>query len=386
MAVKKELRAIISADDRKFQRTMAKVKRAAWDTGKALAQIGAVGGAAFLAATKITADYADEIDKTSLRLGLTIEQYQRLKLAGAQAGLTTEQLSMAMQSLSKNIGGALGGDMGQIKALSQIGIKLRDIRGKDAQEQLMMVGNALSKIEDQNRKMKLAGQLFGDEAGARMMVMFANGADGVADAMNRIDAKGLLSEKQVRDATRLNDQLTVTKAIMMGGLATLLADTWPIMQEGIAEATGEMQKLMQSAEFENVRTELQAITSELIVLGREILPLVKAGMDGVSDSRFLSNAIKGASDLIGLLNDLNDMMQMKAEENLNEGIHVDGATASTGRAIKEEAGFMAARAQRLMMGDVGVVQEYNQQVMGQAERAADKIIGFLSKGPLGEGK
>lgn len=391
MAVKKELRAVISAEDRAYQRTMARVKKTAMDVGQSLVKIGLAGGVAFLAGTKIAADYADEIDKTSQRLGLTIEQYQRLKVAAAQAGMSTEQFAVGMQALSKNLGAALQGEQGQIKALRAMGLSLRDIRGKDAVTQLMQVGNALSRITDRNKQMKLAGQLFGDEAGARLMVLFAKGAAGVADAMDRIDGKSLLTVEQVQAATQLNDQLTVTKAILMGGLARLLADTWPVLQEGIRNATSELEGFMGSADFDSLRGDLLYIVTEMALLGKEIIPLVKTGLEGLAGLNAFAKPIEGLTMLLGLLNEWNAAVAKMQNDGLEkQDTSTGGRDASPVRRLKDFKEQTQAGAQRLLMGDLslgdGAGNLGNVATAKAVEGAAASILEFLSKGPLNEGR
>ena len=390
MAVKKELRAIISAEDRKYQRTMAKVKKTAMDVGRSIAQIGIAGGVAFLAGSKIALDYADNIDKVAQRLGLTTDEYQRLALAAAQAGMSQEQFNVGMQALTKNIGGALNGQMEQVRALGQIGIKLRDIRGKSAQEQLLMVGDALSEVADQNKRMKLAGQLFGDEAGARVMVMFAKGAKGVADAMNRIDGESLLTQEQIQNATKLNDQLTVTKAVLMGGLAKLLSDTWPVMQDGIAGATAELQLFLRSADFAAMRDGLGSIVTDLAALGREIIPLVKTGMEGLSEINAFAKPIEGLKELIGLFNDVNEAIDNLSDDSLDSPIKTGPANQSMGGKAGDalnQIGAGAYLAADDQIGNVtyGLGPRVNTRKFNNGGDM-DRLLEFLRKGPLGEGK
>lgn len=368
MAVKKKLVATISAEDRQFQRTMTRVKRTALDIGRGIAKIGAAGGVAFLAASKITLDYADRIDKVSQRLGMTTDEYQRLSLAAAQAGLNQEQFAVGMQALTKNLGGAIQGEMGQVKALQAIGIAIKDIKGKSSIDQLMKVGEALSNITDQNKRMKIAGQLFGDEAGARMLVLFAQGAEGVAAAMARIGKGSLLTPEQIQSAVKLNDQLTVTKAILMGGLASLLSDTWPKMEEGIRDATAGLVKFSGSADFKAMKGEIKDVVSELADLGKQLGPIVLTGIHGLTAiNGLLGTTISSLTKTAELMNAVIDGFDSLGNDILRGGGNFNRPKGVFGPGVNPGATGPNA------MG-------------GEATKLGKELLEFLKAGPLGEGK
>jgi TP901 family phage tail tape measure protein len=201
-----------------IDKTAAVLKRVAAkfkSVGDAINSIGiktlAVGGtltAPFIAATKVFADMGDEINKSSQRTGVAVEELSALKYAADQSGSSLDDLETSLKHLSKTVTAAGQGDKTALQTLLKLGVGYDELKGKLPDEQFKVVADRLSKVQDATTKAAFAQELFG-KSGTQLLPLLADGAAGIQSLEDRARELGLtFSKDDAEAATKFGDIMT----------------------------------------------------------------------------------------------------------------------------------------------------------------------------------
>lgn len=207
--------------------------------GKAAVALVAVS-ASLVTAGVALADNVEKLEQTSRRLGITIEQYQLLKMAMDDAGAGTAGLAVAIQKMNKAIGDGN-------KTLKELHIDTRDTY--DAFTQFVQI---LAATEDQGTRTALAVSVFGKGAGDIIGAIepLAEQLDKTADRAQRFG--NIISTDMISKTNELNDNLDDLKAAWSGlmvafgelgiGIATKVIEGLTGIVNGIREIMVEINK------------------------------------------------------------------------------------------------------------------------------------------------
>jgi archaellum component FlaC len=164
----------------------------------------ALSGTAFVRSIKSQIDLADEVAKTSQKIGVQAEELQKLRYAADLSGVSSETLTKALSRISSE---AINGNEG----LKKLGIAVRDTNGrlKSSDQILIDVADKVSKYSDGVGKTALVTKIFGERI-ARDLIPFLNsGAKGIEDLKKEAEELGfVMSQETVEAAERFNDNLT----------------------------------------------------------------------------------------------------------------------------------------------------------------------------------
>jgi hypothetical protein len=279
----------VAAAARNFGSAMGDMGEAVGRFGGALAntatRLGAVSaaavglGASVVAFAKSAAGAADEIGKQAQALGVTVQSYQRLQFAAAQAGASQQQFAGAIARFSKVVTGAakeqdkaaqaladslkgLGitlspaalaqrslaeaaaaasrqlGEMNievvrggasskqqaeavkeASNALVRLGISIKDASGniRPLEQILGDLAERFARMEDGPHKTALAMELFGRAAGPRLIPLLNQGRAGMQEVMDEAERMGLfVTREQTRIAEGMNDALSFMAQVARG--------------------------------------------------------------------------------------------------------------------------------------------------------------------------
>ena len=195
-----------------LQKTDEKAKKTGTsfgDVAKKAVGIGtAVVGASATAVTGMVklannaASTADEIDKGSIRMGISTTYYQELGYAAGQSGVEMGTLEKAAKKLEGT-----------------------DINLQQAMAQIMSIGDA-------SERSQKAAELFGDSIAYQMSPLIEQGSDSFYDLINRADELGIvMSEDTVKAGVTLGDTMSDLQQ-SFGAVATNLGGSlMPVVQE-----------------------------------------------------------------------------------------------------------------------------------------------------------
>lgn len=159
---------------------------------------------------KATSDYGDEIDKESQKLGISAENYQKLDYAMQMNGASIDDVSKGVKTITTELGKAEKGEKGAGKSFKDLGVSLTDANGKiKTNEQVLLESiNALSKMENENKRNALAQEIFGKSA-SELKPLLNSGAEGIQQLMDEAEKFGMvMSDEAVKSSAEFNDSLT----------------------------------------------------------------------------------------------------------------------------------------------------------------------------------
>lgn len=248
------------------------------------AGIGAVGKFA-----NTYAKQADEIDKGSLRLGISKKAYQEWKYVIEQCGGSIDSLELGMKTLNDVVIRVKDGEDSAIETMA----KLQKASGKqidlnaDQETQLNQVVNALALVEDAQLRASLATDLLG-RAGIDLLPTLASGTTAIDDLKQRAHELGLvMDDEAVSAGVALGDSWSdLTKKagmVINDAIAPMipnlqkLADAFTNSMNGAEGASEELSKAL----YDTIRSSVKVVTDhlpELLNLGGQV---VLALADGI---------------------------------------------------------------------------------------------------------
>lgn len=207
------------------------IKTAAkWATA-VVAAAGAVGGAMLGAANKV-AKTADEIDKASRRAGTTAENYQKLKYAMGQSGISAEKFEKTMIRNQKAVNEAAEGNKAYADTYKALGVSIEDASGnmRSADDIYNETLRKLADMEDINQRNALANQLFG-KSYADLAPILDSGSQGIDDLTKRAEKLGLVMSQETVDAgVKFGDTMDDIKQMGSAVFNMIGAELLPILQ------------------------------------------------------------------------------------------------------------------------------------------------------------
>lgn len=202
----------------KTRKMFSSLKKNLGGVGKAMkgttAKIGAlvgVGGMAALVKTSLAAN--DALAKTADKLGIATEALGGLHHAAQLSGVSTQNMDLALQRMTRRVSEAANGTGSAVKALKELGLDAKALANSSPDQVFMQVTKAMEGVENQSDKVRLAFKLF-DSGGVGLVNTMSAGADALRDTMkeaeilgatlNRIDAAKI---EQANDAMHRSGQV-----------------------------------------------------------------------------------------------------------------------------------------------------------------------------------
>ena len=190
----------------------------------------AAGGALFFTQRYATA--ADTIAKTSDRIGIGVEELQRLRYAFDIAGISTRETDKSLLYFTRAIGDAAKGTAETKQIFDAMGISLHRADGtlKSTSALFDEVANAMAKQESPQKRAIAAQYLFG-RAGTRLNHVLHQGADEIRKTGAELDDYRLIAEEEARAAEEYIDNQLRMKQAVQGLRNAIAADLIPKLSE-----------------------------------------------------------------------------------------------------------------------------------------------------------
>lgn len=185
--------------------------------------------AAVAALSVAFAKEGDEIDKTSKKLGVSAETYQRWAYIFEMETDNASNYASAMKSVQSLLGQVAKESPKAERALALIGLTMDDLKGKGAQEALQTIMRALSGISDEEARLTAANVLLG-ESGANVAQIAMLTGDELAELNKGFEQNGYLSDEQVAKAAEVADAFTEVKQTYKAVVAEIGAALAPALK------------------------------------------------------------------------------------------------------------------------------------------------------------
>lgn len=236
---------------------------------------------AFAAFVKSGIDAADELNKLSQKVGVTVESLSALQYAAKLSDLSNEQLASSLARLAKSASEASTGTGDAADTFRAIGVAVKDAQGnlRGTEELLLDVADRLSKMEDSAQKTAIAMKLFG-KSGAELIPFLNQGKAGIEALRKEAERLGIIvSTETARAAEEFNDNMTrlaasseKTKIALVEGLLPALLRVSERMAEAARNGEGFL-GLLKSLTGLSPFTDLQRASKEFAELVDEQLSI-----------------------------------------------------------------------------------------------------------------
>lgn len=168
----------------------------------------AAGGFALFVKSGI--DAADNLNKLSQRVGVSVESLSALQYASQLSAVSADQLTDGLTKLAKAAGDTAAGTGEARGAFEALGISIKNSGGqvKGTEALLLEIADKFAGIEDGTGKAALAMKLFG-ESGTRLIPFLNQGRAGIEGLKNEAERLGVvLSSETAKAAEEFNDNMT----------------------------------------------------------------------------------------------------------------------------------------------------------------------------------
>lgn len=252
-----------------------------WVTGP----IAALGGG-LLALTKKTSDYADVIDKTSQRMGMSAEATQEWKFVGEQLGVELTSLERGLTRFQKRVGEADDGLSSAQRAFENLGVEIKDGEGnlRSMDDLFPSTIQKLADMEDVTKRNQLAMELFG-RGGKELIPLLNQSGDNIEELQQKAHELGIvMGDEAVEEGVEWKDTLhEITEAGkgLFRQLGTelipiFLDQLFPVIQNTIIPAVSDFIGLIADAAtwFGNLSPPLQKIILGAVGLAAALGPVL----------------------------------------------------------------------------------------------------------------
>lgn len=191
------------------------------------AGVALVGGAA------MASEFADEIDKMSVRTGIARERLQELRFAGDQLGVGFEAIEKGVEAISRRLPQFESGTGNVAEAWQSLGVDLRDAEGelRPMGKLFPEVIDALSGMENETRRNAIAMQLFGRRGGELIPILEA-GEGRMGDLMDRARDLGIvMSDEQVGAWVEFKDQVAEVGEVLRAAAIEIASSFLPLLKD-----------------------------------------------------------------------------------------------------------------------------------------------------------
>lgn len=233
-----DLVAKISLDSQDYEKNVESSKKSFSALGssiasgaKTIAKVGvgaftaigtAIGGAttALIKNAGETADYADNIDKLSQKMGFTTDAFQEWDFIMKHNGSSIESVKGAMIKLDK----ALDSNS---EAFKELGLNAEAMQNMTNEEKWEASIKALQGVSDENEKARLAQELFG-KSYQEFLPLLNQTADETERMKQEVhDLGGVMSEDAVKAGAQYKDSLQNLKTALTGAKNNLMGEFLP---------------------------------------------------------------------------------------------------------------------------------------------------------------
>lgn len=156
---------------------------------------------------------AGDLGEQAEQLGVNTDQLQAYRLAGAQAGIETEQMDQAIMKLARSMGEANAGNKEMIELFQKLGVNILDANGqlRPTADALPEVAAGLLKVGSSTQRTADEMTLFG-RAGAKMATVLGDIAGGNDALIKRArDLNAIISPAAIEKWDKLGDSMKVVE-------------------------------------------------------------------------------------------------------------------------------------------------------------------------------
>ena len=184
-------------------------------------------GAAFSNNIKEVAEYGDNIDKMSQKLGLSAQTYQKWDYVLSQSGVEIDSMQTGLKTLTNKIDDAKNGSEKATEMFKKLGISTADLNKMSREEVFEATIKSMQGMADSTERAALANDLFG-KSGQELTPLFNESAESTQELMENFEKLGMgISQDGVDASVAFADSLDTVKRTIGGLKNNILSDFLP---------------------------------------------------------------------------------------------------------------------------------------------------------------
>lgn len=181
---------------------------------------------------KSTFEEGNQLYTLSKRAGMAVESYQALEYTGELLNVSSQQLSVGLKYLHRNLAIAANGSTKLGTLFDKLGVSVKNGVPVDTEQAFRTLADSISAIEDKNIRTAVAMRIFG-RAGASLLPMLNAGSQAIDQYTKEVSGLGggfRTSTTEAIDA--LDDQSWRQKMAFRSVRAAILDTLLPSLLEG----------------------------------------------------------------------------------------------------------------------------------------------------------
>ena len=195
-----------------------------------IAGIGVAGAAIGVKLVSGLISAGDELQKMSLRTGVSVESLSAMKFAAEQSGASLDAFSDGLRKQARFLTDARDGLSTATDTLDSLGLSLEDVEGLNPDELFSRFADAIASTEDPFLQSAAAQEIFG-RGGTALLPLLQEGADGIRRLTDEARATGnVMSTEAAEGAARFTDAINKVKNIVSGQVLKAFTELIPVLE------------------------------------------------------------------------------------------------------------------------------------------------------------
>lgn len=192
---------------------------------------GAAVTGVLVSGAKQTADYGDNVDKMSQKLGLSVEGFQKWDYVLKIAGTDINSMSTGLKTLTNKIDDAKNGSSGAQEMFSKLGISMDELNEMSREEVFEATIKGFQGMADSTERAALANDLFG-KSGQNLTPLFNQTAEDTEKQLELAEKYGMvMPEAAVKASAAFEDSLTTMQMTFTGLKNRMMGEFLPAMTQ-----------------------------------------------------------------------------------------------------------------------------------------------------------
>ena len=165
-------------------------------------------GSALIKNAGEVAEYGDQIDKMSQKVGMSAEAYQEWDYVMQISGTEMLNMTTGLKTLTNKFDDAVNGSSSAIETFERLGLSMEDIQGLSREDLFATVITQFQGMEESAERAALANDLFG-RSGQELAPLFNTTAQETQRLIEEVNnLGGVMSNDAVKASAAYQDQLT----------------------------------------------------------------------------------------------------------------------------------------------------------------------------------
>ena len=252
-------------------------------------------GSALIKNAGEVAEYGDQIDKMSQKVGMSAEAYQEWDYVMQISGTEMLNMTTGLKTLTNKFDDAVNGSSSAIETFERLGLSMEDIQGLSREDLFATVITQFQGMEESAERAALANDLFG-RSGQELAPLFNTTAQETQRLIEEVNnLGGVMSNDAVKASAAYQDQLTALTTsfdglkrnltdnflpsitTVMGGLTDIFSGNYDIgidqISEGIDELVSNLTEALPAALEVGVNI-LEALATSILENLPTLIPVV----------------------------------------------------------------------------------------------------------------